>query len=73
MILKAKKTIEKINKTKFVLWKNNAIDQSDWQVLTKKWEDTNYQVSFFIWKMAKNSKYWGKGTNNVKGKVKQKW
>ena len=73
MILKAKKTIEKINKTKFVLWKNNAIDQSDWQVLTKKWEDTNYQVYVFIWKMAKNSKYWGKGTNNVKGKVKQKW
>ena len=39
----------------------------------KKWEDTNYQVSVFIWKMAKDLKYWGKGTNNVKGRVRQKW
>ena len=26
--IKSRKTIEKINKTKFVLWKNNAIDQT---------------------------------------------
>lgn len=29
-------------------------------------EDTNYHVSVFIWKMAKDSKYWAKETNNVK-------
>ena len=49
MILKAKKTIEKINKTKFVLWKNNAIDQSDWQVFKKKNEKTQITKFLFLY------------------------
>ena len=48
MILKAKK-IEKINKTKFVLWKNNAIDQSDWQVFKKKNEKTQITKFLFLY------------------------
>ena len=55
MILKAKKTIEKINKTKFVLWKNNAIDQSDWQVLTKKMR--RHKLPSFCFYMENGKKF----------------
>ena len=69
--IKSRKTIEKINKINFVLWKNNATDQPLAKLVSikkkkREREDTNYQVSVFIWKMAKDSKYWGKETNNVK-------